>query len=106
MAWPLISGMLITLMLSVDELNPVKVLCGYTQGIVCQGQIAWLAGAVLFVIAVDQRHRLIYDGGRLFLRCTLNNIFFKSVEVVGCEHVPENGPLILTGNHNNQFVDG
>ena len=33
-------------------------------------------------------------------------IFFQEVEVVGAEHVPREGPVIFTGNHQNQFVDG
>mmetsp|Transcript_23155 Transcript_23155/g.36085 ORF Transcript_23155/g.36085 Transcript_23155/m.36085 type:complete len:587 (-) Transcript_23155:56-1816(-) len=33
-------------------------------------------------------------------------IFFQEVEVVGSEHVPRTGPVIFTGNHQNQFVDG
>ena len=32
-------------------------------------------------------------------------IFFQEVEVVGAEHVPRDGPVIFTGNHQNQFVD-
>mmetsp|Transcript_116969 Transcript_116969/g.330984 ORF Transcript_116969/g.330984 Transcript_116969/m.330984 type:complete len:588 (+) Transcript_116969:87-1850(+) len=33
-------------------------------------------------------------------------MFFTSVEMVGMEHLPKDGPVILIGNHNNQFVDG
>jgi hypothetical protein len=33
-------------------------------------------------------------------------LFFRDVAVIGEENVPKNGPVILYGNHNNQFVDG
>ncbi len=28
------------------------------------------------------------------------------MEVLGKQNIPEHGPVIFTGNHNNQFVDG
>lgn len=34
------------------------------------------------------------------------SIFFSSMEVLGRENIPEHGPLIFSGNHMNQFVDG
>lgn len=34
------------------------------------------------------------------------SIFFSSIEVLGRENIPEHGPVIFTGNHMNQFVDG
>eukprot|EP00008_Paramoeba_atlantica_P012827 CAMPEP_0201493506 /NCGR_PEP_ID=MMETSP0151_2-20130828/39059_1 /ASSEMBLY_ACC=CAM_ASM_000257 /TAXON_ID=200890 /ORGANISM="Paramoeba atlantica, Strain 621/1 / CCAP 1560/9" /LENGTH=587 /DNA_ID=CAMNT_0047880977 /DNA_START=67 /DNA_END=1830 /DNA_ORIENTATION=+ len=33
-------------------------------------------------------------------------IFFQEVEIVGAENIPKDGPVIFTGNHQNQFVDG
>lgn len=33
-------------------------------------------------------------------------IFFSSMEVIGKQNVPTHGPVIFTGNHMNQFVDG
>jgi glycerol-3-phosphate O-acyltransferase/dihydroxyacetone phosphate acyltransferase len=32
--------------------------------------------------------------------------FFHQIEVVGLENLPDYGPTIIVGNHNNQFVDG
>lgn len=32
-------------------------------------------------------------------------VFFKQVEVVGAEHVPDGVPLILVGNHTNALID-
>jgi len=34
------------------------------------------------------------------------SIFFSSMEVIGKQNVPAVGPVIFTGNHMNQFVDG
>jgi glycerol-3-phosphate O-acyltransferase / dihydroxyacetone phosphate acyltransferase len=42
---------------------------------------------------------------RVFLHSILS-IFFRSIEVVGTENIPVKGPVIFTGNHSNQFVDG
>jgi glycerol-3-phosphate O-acyltransferase/dihydroxyacetone phosphate acyltransferase len=33
-------------------------------------------------------------------------LFFRDVTVIGEENVPKTGPVIVYGNHNNQFVDG
>jgi glycerol-3-phosphate O-acyltransferase/dihydroxyacetone phosphate acyltransferase len=32
-------------------------------------------------------------------------IYFKKVYVIGIENIPEKGPLIICGNHSNQFID-
>mmetsp|Transcript_49805 Transcript_49805/g.115634 ORF Transcript_49805/g.115634 Transcript_49805/m.115634 type:complete len:685 (-) Transcript_49805:96-2150(-) len=105
-ARPLSTTLLVTVLLAVDELNPVKVLCSYCQGIFSERHIGCLAALLLGVLAVNQRSRLLYYILRIFFRCTFNNIFFRSVEIVGLENLPKQGPVILTGNHNNQFVDG
>lgn len=34
------------------------------------------------------------------------NNFFKEITVLGAHNVPKRGPVILCGNHQNQFVDG
>lgn len=39
-----------------------------------------------------------------FLR-VVTGFFFRSIEVVGLEHVPTSGPVIFTGNHPNSLVD-
>ena len=36
--------------------------------------------------------------------CT--HMFFRDVTVVNADNVPREGPTIVYGNHNNQFVDG
>lgn len=34
------------------------------------------------------------------------NLFFREIEVINEDNVPREGPTIVYGNHNNQFVDG
>lgn len=34
------------------------------------------------------------------------SLFFREIEVIHPENVPAEGPTIVYGNHNNQFVDG
>ena len=33
-------------------------------------------------------------------------LFFREIEVINQENLPDDGPVIVYGNHNNQFVDG
>jgi 1-acyl-sn-glycerol-3-phosphate acyltransferase len=46
----------------------------------------------------------IYGWLRAFLRLVIG-VFFRQVEVVGLEHVPERGPVIFAGNHPNSLID-
>ena len=39
-----------------------------------------------------------------FLRL-VTQVFFRRVEVVGAEHVPKTGPVVLVGNHPNSLLD-
>ena len=48
---------------------------------------------------------MIYDGVRVFFRSILS-IFFRQVDIVGIDNIPKHGPIIFSGNHSNQFVDG
>lgn len=34
------------------------------------------------------------------------HLFFRDITVINQENVPTEGPTIVYGNHNNQFVDG
>lgn len=98
----------VVLLLSCDELNPVKVLCSYTSGVIGVSEVHFSVSAAILLAAlgVNQRDHILYTCARTFFRCTFNNIFFSSVEIVGLENLPKEGPVIITGNHNNQFVDG
>jgi len=46
----------------------------------------------------------LYRWLRAFLRLVIG-VFFRQVEVVGLEHVPERGPVIFAGNHPNSLID-
>ncbi len=47
---------------------------------------------------------IVYTLLTAFLRL-VTRIFFRTIEVVGREHVPTTGPLIFVGNHPNSLVD-
>ncbi|CAM9495549.1 unnamed protein product, partial [Sphacelaria rigidula] len=47
---------------------------------------------------------IVYFSIRIFFTSIIS-IFFKKVDVIGMSNVPEEGPIIFTGNHANQFVD-
>lgn len=89
--------------LSVDDLNPVKVVCS-----ILQLDTNWVAlvtlGWVLTLIYANAND-LIYFSVKIFLQ-SIGSIFFSSIEVVGRQNIPEHGPIIFSGNHMNQFVDG
>lgn len=36
---------------------------------------------------------------------TTTKVYFKTTYVIGQENIPEDGPLIICGNHSNQFID-
>jgi glycerol-3-phosphate O-acyltransferase/dihydroxyacetone phosphate acyltransferase len=36
---------------------------------------------------------------------TSTKIYFKTIYVIGQENIPKEGPLIICGNHSNQFID-
>jgi glycerol-3-phosphate O-acyltransferase/dihydroxyacetone phosphate acyltransferase len=57
------------------------------------------------VIVAANVKELTYFSVKVFFHSILN-IFFSSMEVLGRENVPLHGPIIFTGNHMNQFVDG
>jgi glycerol-3-phosphate O-acyltransferase/dihydroxyacetone phosphate acyltransferase len=92
-------------MLSLDWMNPVKVLSGVLQ-IPSMG--SWVSFVALG-FAVNLVYANLKDFGyystKIFFTSVLN-IFFSSIEVLGKENVPQHGPIIFCGNHMNQFVDG
>ena len=93
----------VTVMLSVDFLNPVKIM-GDTLGIGTLWAVpmaVFLFGATVF----GNLNELLYHAIVVFLKSILS-IFYSSIEVLGKQNVPAHGPVIFTGNHMNQFVDG
>lgn len=47
---------------------------------------------------------LLYDGLRAFL-WLVTRVFFRTVEVTGLAHVPQDGAVIFCGNHPNSLID-
>ena len=48
---------------------------------------------------------LLYNAMSLFAWYS-SNLFFRDIALINEENVPKDGPTIVYGNHNNQFVDG
>lgn len=43
-----------------------------------------------------------------FIRFFINimtNFLFREIQIIGEENIPMDGPIILTANHNSQFID-
>lgn len=36
---------------------------------------------------------------------SLVGVYFRKVYVIGSENIPDDGPVIICGNHSNQFID-
>ncbi|CAD8112845.1 unnamed protein product [Paramecium sonneborni] len=47
---------------------------------------------------------MAYTAARLF-STVVTQTFFRDIQVIGQENIPKDGPLLLFGNHNNQFID-
>lgn len=86
-----------------DTLNPVKVICNMI------GLDNYWASAMFLVvflgIVIANAKELSYFSVKVFFH-SIMSIFFSSMEVLGRQNIPEHGPVIFTGNHMNQFVDG
>lgn len=52
------------------------------------------------MLATAMGYRLVRGFIRLLLR-----LFYRRVDVVGAEHIPPSGPLIVAANHHNSLVD-
>lgn len=48
---------------------------------------------------------LLYNTMKLFAWYSCN-LFFRDITVINEQNVPTEGPTLIYGNHNNQFVDG
>ncbi|CAK4919313.1 unnamed protein product [Aphanomyces euteiches] len=91
------------MMLSMDFLNPIKALSAFLG--LDSHVFGWLNFLVLLGVLYNNLSDVMYFCVRIFLNSVLS-IFFKSIEIVGKDNVPMDGPVIFTGNHMNQFVDG
>lgn len=61
--------------------------------------------AMLVHLFLTHSQEFLYDGVRVFFRSILS-IFFRQIDIVGIDNIPKHGPIIFSGNHSNQFVDG
>lgn len=95
--------LVVVAMLSVDWLNPVKFVCRTTG--LNPILVSLVAVAGFGALLASNIEEVVHAGAMVFFRSILS-IFFSSVEVIGLDNVPLNGPVIYTGNHMNQFVDG
>ena len=96
----------VIIFLAIDAINPVKMfLHVFSQYGVQPWHIASLSLALCIYIFISEMKALLYFAVKIFFHSILS-IFFREVEVIGVDNIPKNGPVIFTGNHANQFIDG
>jgi glycerol-3-phosphate O-acyltransferase/dihydroxyacetone phosphate acyltransferase len=86
-----------------DPRSPVKIVA--TALGIPPRWFAYPALVVLGHLFLTHTQEIFYEGVRTFFRSILS-IFFRSVDIVGIDNIPKHGPMIFSGNHSNQFVDG
>lgn len=91
------------LMLSLDAINPVKAFSSFLH--IPSSYFAPIFGFGLITLIYTNVYDVVYYCVRVFLHSILT-ITFKTIEIVGADNIPMEGPVIFTGNHSNQFVDG
>jgi len=89
-------------MLSTDTLNPIKIVTNLLR--LPTWPITYICGALLLNVVYVNAYIIIYSGVRIFFHSILS-IFFREIQLVGVNNIPQHGPVIFTGNHSNQFVD-
>jgi glycerol-3-phosphate O-acyltransferase/dihydroxyacetone phosphate acyltransferase len=67
--------------------------------------VSYAAIAALLAALYANANDLVYFFVKVFFHSVLS-IFFTSMEMLGMNNIPQHGPIIFTGNHMNQFVDG
>mmetsp|Transcript_30054 Transcript_30054/g.63271 ORF Transcript_30054/g.63271 Transcript_30054/m.63271 type:complete len:686 (-) Transcript_30054:219-2276(-) len=99
----------IIILLSLDVLNPVKILLATLRAMgflaIQPWHIASLAVFFMVYTFLMNLRPLLYFGAKVFFHSILS-IFFNDIQVVGRENIPSHGPVIFTSNHANQFMDG
>ena len=93
------------IMLSFDGLNPVKRVCLLVYDTDDASAVGWLFIVLLVCAVLQDFANVCFYGARIFLNAIMS-ISISKVDVIGTEHIPTNGPVILVANHQNQFVDG
>jgi glycerol-3-phosphate O-acyltransferase/dihydroxyacetone phosphate acyltransferase len=94
----------IIILLSLDFLNPVKIILHVFPAVLPWHVASLAIGCLGYTFIVNMRP-LLYFAAKVFFHSILS-IFFNDIQVVGRENIPEYGPVIFTSNHANQFMDG
>ncbi|TMW67476.1 hypothetical protein Poli38472_011096 [Pythium oligandrum] len=100
--WSQFLALSLLIALAVDSLNPIKAVSGFLG--VPSYSWGFLFFAVMLGLLYNNLSTVIYSTMRVYLNSIIS-ISFKSVDVVGLDKIPKDGPVIFTGNHANQFVD-
>ncbi|CAM9404405.1 unnamed protein product [Chrysoparadoxa australica] len=90
------------IMLSVDTLNPIKLVCDVLG--VPSYFAAYPFAVLLVYLFIGELNDLLFYSIKIFFTSILS-IFFAKIDVIGHSNIPLHGPVIFTGNHANQFVD-
>lgn len=93
------------IMLSFDGLNPVKRIHHLIYHTEDASRLGWLFVFLLVCAVLQDFANVLFYGARIFLNAIMS-ISISKVDVIGTEHIPTSGPVILVANHQNQFVDG
>lgn len=93
----------VIVLLAWDEINPVKTFL-HVFPAVQNWHVVGVSIVLMLYIFISDIKALTYFGLKIFFHSILS-IFFRSVAVVGREHIPMQGPVIFTVNHANQFMD-
>ena len=94
----------IIICLSIDAINPVKILLHVFPQIAAW-HVALLCALLMTYLVVTEIKPLLYFSVKVFFNSVLS-IVFREVQMIGLENVPQYGPVIFAANHANQFVDG
>jgi glycerol-3-phosphate O-acyltransferase/dihydroxyacetone phosphate acyltransferase len=93
----------VLLLLTIDEINPVKVVVHVFPSI-APWHFATLCILLMAYIFFSSIKEVFYFSVKIFFHSILS-IFFREVQVIGRENIPRFGPCIFTVNHANQFMD-
>lgn len=94
----------VILLLAVDSINPVKIFL-HVFPTVQPWHVATVSILLMVYVFISEMKALLYFSVSIFFQSILS-IFFREVETIGRDNIPKYGPVIFTGNHANQFIDG
>ncbi len=66
--------------------------------------IAVTATLLMIYVFISEMKQLLYYSVKIFFHSILS-IFFREVQTIGKQNIPQYGPVIFVGNHANQFID-